>query len=315
MAHQRVELSIERDEINGPFSTVDAVAAVGYDRLVKYNKSGSIFWSDHSKMYYYSYQQITNTHSINTPWYYQLAHPLDECSVQYGRVRIFKYEPCIIVMDSFSREVYLAHTLQRAFENAVNIVHYYPDERMIPDVELGYTAVLPKMLPTQADFVDTLPQTQVRAYNDNGKVRMATEKDITIDVADAISIIMHDRPSTEFLARLCSKFPQALIAAYGSPLIAYDPENTAIQVAQSIQSLASVQNIDPPEAVRTYTDNGTVGKYAIVGGWGYNLLKQYGKDYESVAIVDIALAHSSSPEITRATMSSLIHRVLDAPET
>lgn len=306
MPYSRVELSIETDEIYGPFSSVNAVFAVGYDQLLKLNKSGSIFWADHGKMYYYSYQEIGPQHNVNTPWYYKLANPLDECSAQYGRVRIFMYDSRIVTIDSFSREVYLSRNLQDAFENAVNIVHYFPDERMIPDVELGYTAVLPKMLPTQADAVDVMPQTQVRVYDDHGKARVATDKNVLISMADAISIIMGDAPSTQFIARLCDQFPQALLSAYGAPLIAYDKETTALSVAQSIQSLASIQDIDPPEAMRTYFETGKVGRYSIVGGWGYNLLKEHGKDLQSAALVDIALAHSSSPEITRAIMSSLI---------
>lgn len=304
MAYSRVELDLLSDGVNGPFSTVDAVAAVGYEHLIKLNASGSIFWADHSKLYYYSYQEINSHHSVNTPWYYKISNPLDECSAQYGRVRIFKYESCIIAIDSFSRESYLSRNLQHAFENAVNIVHYFPDERMVPDVELGYTAVLPKMLPTQADVVDLMPQVQV--YNDHGKARVAMDKEVRITLADAISIIMGDCPSVEFIARLCDQFPQALVASYGAPLIAYDKVTTALSVAQSIHSLALVQNIDPSTAIKTYVDESKVGRYSIVGGWGFNLLQQHGVDYNSAALVDIALAHSSSPEITRAMMSSLI---------
>lgn len=308
MPHDRVELSIDTDAISGPFSTVDAVAAIGFDRLLKLCKSGSVFWSDHSKMGYYSYQEIGPYHISNTPWFYRVPHPLDECNAQYGRVRISKYESCILVLDSFSREVYLTHTLQQAFEIAVNVVHYFPDERMIPDVELGYTAVLPKMLPTQADAVDELPQVHVRTYQDGGKVAHASQQDVSISIADAISIIMGGTPSVDFMARLCSKFPQALLAAYGAPLIAYDADTTALSVAQSIQSLASIQGIDPPDAIRSFVDSGKVGKYSIVGGWGYRLLRDYGSDYQMTAVVDLALAHSSSPEITRANMATLIGR-------
>lgn len=313
MAYQRVVLNIEEDDVNGPFSTPDAVASVGYENLLRYNKSGSIFWADHSKRTYYGYLEVGSSHQANTPWYYVLPNPLDECSAQYGRVRIFRYSKCTIVMDSFSREVYLSRNLQHAFEIAVNIVHYYPDERMVPDIELGYTAVLPKMLPTQADMVDSLPQSQIKVYDDHGKARVATEKDIRINVADAISIIMGDKPSNEFLARLCSSFPQALVAAYGSPLIAYDQETTGLSVAQSIQSLSIVQDINPNESLQTFLDSGKVGKYTIVGGWGFDLLKEYGKDYQGVALVDIALAHSSSPEFTRATISSLIDQASYVP--
>lgn len=312
---KRVELNINDDAISGPFSTVDAVSSVGFEMLTKLSKSGSIFWSDHSKRYYYGFQEISPRHAVNTPWYYGMPNPLDQCDVQYGRVRIYRYAQCLITLDSFSREAYLSHTMQHAFETATYIVHYFPDERMVPDVGYGYAPVLPKMLPTQADAISQYPQAHVRSYSDNGRVHVSTEKDITICLADAISLIMGDAPSTEFMARLCSKFPQALMAAYGPSLIAYDKDTTALSVAQSIQSLASIQSIEPPEAIRTYVDEGKVGRYTIVGGWGFNLLQQHGKDYQSAAIVDLALAHSGSPEVTRATMSSLIGSTLGAQQT
>lgn len=306
MAQQRVKLSLDDDEINGPFPSVDACAAIGFDSIVRLNKLGSLFWSDHSKQYYYSFQEIQSTHTLGTPWYYFIPSPLDECSAQYGRVRIYRYSTCILIIDSFSREVYMANDLQHAFETAVNIVHYFPDERMVPDIELGYTAVLPKMTPTQADLEPTFGSGGVSAYEDGGKARLAFERDISISLPDAISIIMGDRPSEKFMSRLCALFPQALMTAYGAPLIAYDTDTTTLSVARSISSLAMVQDLNPSECIQTYLDSYKVGRYTIVGGWGYRLLKQYGKDFASVSLVDIALAHSGSPEVTRASIGSLI---------
>lgn len=305
MAQQRVKLSLD-DEINGPFSTVDACAAIGYEDVLRLNKLGSLFWADHSKRYYYAFQEVQSTHKVSTPWYYFIPNPLDECSAQYGRVRIYSYSKCILVIDSFTREVYVAFDLQQAFEIAVYIVHYFADERVVPDIELGYTAVLPKMTPTQADLEPTFGSGNVTTYEDGGKARLAVERSIDVGLPDAISIIMGDRPSERFIAKLCALFPQALMSAYGAPLIAYNPDTTTLSVARSISSLAMVQDINPSECIQTYLDNYKVGKYTIVGGWGYRILEQYGKDFNTVSLIDIALAHSGSPEVTRASIGSLI---------
>lgn len=305
MSLGRIQLGIDTHEISGPFPTADAAAQVGIDHMIYLCKSGSIFWADHSKQYYYAYQEVNGRHAVNTPWYYEVANPFDECSAQYGRVRIYRYEKCVVIIDSFSRERYISRSLPDAFEIAVMIVHYYPDERVVPDVELGYRAVLPKMLPTQADMDTSVSHGNIRVY-DNGKGREQLERLIPITMADAISIIMGDRPSAAFMAELCSTFPQALIAAYGAPLIVYCAETTAISVAQSISSLATAQGIETKDAIQSYVKDKSVGKYTIVGGWGYRMLEQYGTDDNLVALVDIALTHAGSPEIARATLIPLI---------
>ena len=307
MAFGRIRLGLEEHELNGPFSTVDAVAAVGMEQMKYLNTSGSIFWSDHSKRYYYGYQEVNDRHVVNAPWFYEVANPLDECSAQYGRARIYRYETCVLIVDSFTRETYISKSLPDAFEIAVMLVHYFPDERVVPDVELGYKAVLPKMLPTQADMDTSVSQGSVRVY-DNGKRREQLERLIPSTMADAVSIIMGDRPSAAFMAELCNTFPQALVTAYGAPLIVYCTESTAISVAQSIGSLAVIQGIDSKDAIESYVSNRKVGRYTVVGGWGYRMLEQYGKDANLVALVDIALAHAGSPEIARATLIPLIDR-------
>jgi hypothetical protein len=224
MAFGRIRLGLEEHELNGPFSTVDAVAAVGMEQMKYLNTSGSIFWSDHSKRYYYAYQEVNARHVVNAPWYYEIANPLDECSAQYGRVRIYRYDTCVLIVDSFTRETYISKSLPDAFEIAVMLVHYFPDERVMPDVELGYKAVLPKMLPTQADMDNSVSYGDVRVYND-GKQRTQLDRPVTISIADAISIIMGDKPGAAFMAELCNTFPQALIAAYGAPLVVYCAEH------------------------------------------------------------------------------------------
>jgi hypothetical protein len=182
---------------------------------------------------------------------------------------------------------------------------------MVPDIELGYTAVLPKQMPTQADLEPSFGGGMVTVYNDGDKAPISVLRDIKIGLPDAISIIMGDRPSEEFMAMLCNTFPSALVTAYGSPLVAYDKDATTLSVARSISSLAMVQDIDPANAIATYLVDGKVGKYTVVGGWGYDILQQYGKDYNSIALIDIALAHSGSPEVTRASISSLIRQACD----
>lgn len=311
--HKRVSLSLDEDIIGGPFSTADAVSAIGMQNMVSLNKSGSIFWADHSKMYYYSFQELQSTHLEGTPWYYLVQSPYEECSAQYGRVRIYKFKQCIVLIDSFSRELYLTRDIEHAWEIAVNIVHYFPDERMIPDIQLGYTAVLPKLTPTQADVETYVPQGQIVVYEEGGKAPMAKDRQITISLPDAISIIMGDRPSSKFMAMLCNTFPQALMSAYGAALIVYDKDTTTLSVARSITSLAQVQDIEPVQAIETYMQDGSVGRYTVVGGWGCKILREHGKDYNSTALIDIALAHSGSPEVTKANISSLLFQATGDP--
>jgi hypothetical protein len=304
--HKRVSLSLDEDVIAGPFSTVDGVSAVGIEMMSNLCKCGAIFWADHSKMYYYSFQELQPTHANGTPWYYITQSPYEECSAQYGRVRMFKYQECIVLVDSFSREMYLTRDIDHAWEIAVNIVHYFPDERVTPDVALGYAAVLPKLTPTQADLESYAPHGKIVVYEEGGKAPMAKDRQITISLPDAISIIMGDRPSDKFMAMLCNTFPQALMSTYGAALIAYDKNTTTLSVARSITSLALVQEINPAEAVQSYLDSGIIGRYAVVGGWGDKILRAHGKDYNSVALIDIALAHSGSPEVTKASIASLL---------
>lgn len=300
----RVQLGIDRDQINGPFITAEAVNAVGWEHMLYLNKSGSIFWYGHSKQYYCAYQEIRKAHAKNAPWYYEVANPLDECSAQYGRIRIYQYERFVVAVDSFTRETYISHSLAEAFETAVMIAHYFPDERVVPDVDLGYKAVTPKITPTQIDASSIAAMGDVRVYDD-GKSRLSLERAVSLTLGDAISIIMGDRPSSEFLSYLCDTFPEALVSAYGVPLIVYCKETTIVSVAQSLSSLAMIQGISVADAIASYVDSHKVGKYTVVGGWGYRILQEYGKDVNSVALVDLALAHSGSPEIARATIVRL----------
>lgn len=304
MAIGRTRLSLETDQLSGPFITASAVSEVGWEQMMYLNKSGSIFWYGHSKQYYCAYQEIRKTHTVNAPWYYEVANPLDECSAQYGRIRIYKYDRFVILIDSFTRELYTNTTLADAFETAVMIAHYFPDERVVPNVELGYKAVLPKMMPTQADFDPSAPYGDLRFYDDN-KMRIALDRQVTIGLGDAISIITGDRPSNAFLAHLSSTFPQALIAAYGPSLITYCRDTTAIAVAQSISSLSEVEGVELDAAIESYADAHKVGRYSIVGGWGHKILQEYGADTTAIAMVDLALTHAGSPEVARAMIADL----------
>jgi hypothetical protein len=191
------------------------------------------------------------------------------------------------------------------------VVHYYPDERVVPDIELGYTAILPKPLPTQADIPAWEPHSMVRVYSDNDKAPIAIDRDVRMSVADAIDIITGAKPSTAFMAKLCSTFPQALIAAYGAPLVVYDKSSTAISVAQCLSSLAAVQSIYPNDGIATYIKNDTVGKYTVVGGWAYDMLAEHKDSMHKVWAIDLALAHSSSPEIAKAIAQPMLDSIKD----
>jgi len=305
MALRRVELSLATDEINGPFPTADAVSAVGADTLSLMSKTGGIFWADHSKQSYYSFGEINSNYAVNTPWTYKIAHPKDECSVQYGRVKIMQYDSACLILDCFTRENYVSRTLQQAFEIAVYVVHFYPDDRVLPDVDDGKVVILPKVHPTKADFQPVVALEQGGVWVDNSKVPVSLDRTVTVTLADAVSLLYGEKPSIKLLADIAMTYPQALVATYGSPLICYNRDTTILSVAQSITSLALTLGINPHDAFDTFSKNKSVGSYAIVGGWGYNMMMQVYPDMNQVAAIDLALAYSSSPEITRATVDLL----------
>lgn len=301
----RISLDISESEINGPFPTADAVSAVGAETLIAMASTGGVFWADHGKQYYYAFQEVQPHHKLNVPWVYTPPKTLDECSVQYGRVKIWNYEKRCIIIDTFSKEVYMSPTLVDAFEIAVAIVHYFPDDRYLPEAVNGRVVVLPKLSPTKADYQPVIGLEQRGVWSDNGKATISLERTISITLSDAISILFGDRPSQKFLADIATTFPQALVACYGPPMICYDKQTTLLSVAQSISSLAHTLHIPVSDAIESFARNATVGKYSIVGGWGYRMLRDVVPDQAKIAAIDLALAHATSPEITKATVAMM----------
>lgn len=310
MASKRVELPLDRVSINGPFPTADAVANVGADTVMAMAQCGSIFWADHSKQYYWAFQEVMPHHARNTPWYYKVPHPLDECSVQYGRVKISSYEEVHLILDVFSKEVYASMDLGSAFDIAVGIVHFFPNERMLPEIIDGRVMVLPHLTRVNAGLQP------LTALEENGvfvgKVPTSNSRVINLTLADAVSILCGERPSPKLMGDIAMTYPQALVATYGTPIICYDRQTTILAVAQSLSLLGLAQGIEPPESYRKFGECLMVGKYQVVSGWGYKMMVDALPDLNKVAAIDLALAHSSSPEHVRAVTDAM---ALDVPSS
>lgn len=302
---RRITVSLDT-QVYGPFPTVDAVAAVGRDMVERFSKTGGIFWADHSKRAYYAFQEVQSRHANNVSWHYVTAHSRDEASVQYGRVKIMRYDKCCIVIDSFSREMYYAPMLIDAFELAVSIVHFFPNSRAMPDLAPNTMMADPIIVPQRADFQALVSHEQNYIWVESDKVPVSMDRTISLSLADAISLLYGDRPSARFMADVAMTYPQALVMTYGAPLVCYDPKGTQLAVAQSITSLALTLEISPRDAFDSFAANRMVGKYKIVAGWGYRMMEKVMPDINMVAAIDLALAQSSSPEITKATLEGFI---------
>lgn len=304
-------LDIENDDINGPFSTVDAAANVGYDELVAMCKRGILFWTDHTKLSYYSFSEIMPHHKGATSWRYSnISHseasPTEEStSINYGRLRLLKYGKRYVVKDIFTLEMYLALDIRTAMEIAVMVVHFYPNERVLPDLKNGRLPILGKTYPTQADFGIGSSAEINGVYLDSNKAPLSTKITLEVGLSDAISIIQGDRPTPELLSNLCASFPTALIAAYGCPLVVYNAKTTLIGVAQSLTSLGLTQKILSADAIDNFVKNKIVGTIRVVGGWGYPYLEQAGNERDRVALVDLALSQSSSPSMLEIHLMNL----------
>lgn len=301
----RHSLDIEEHEVNGPFSSIDAVANVGFDALTSMAKIGMAFWSDHTKLGYYSLQEIMPHHSASTSWYYETPLVNEQTCVNYGRVRIYKYGQRYVVKDSFTKEMYLAFDMRTAMEIAVMVVHFYPNERVVPDMPDMRIPILGKSYPTQADYGMTSSGEITTIYVDSDRAPISTKVSVDINLADAVSIINGDKPSKEFLANLCSRFPTAMISAYGAPLVVYNTSTTLIGVAQSIASLGLANKILSYEAIDSFVKDKMVGSTKIVGGWGYSYLEAAGNERDRVALVDLALSQSSSPAMLEIHIANL----------
>lgn len=296
-------LRIRADEVvNGPFITVDAVNAVGHENVMNLSKIGGIFWGDHSKRTYYAFQEVTRRHAKNVSWVYDIPNPLEKASVQYGRVKIMRYDKCCLLIDSFTKEIYYAPTLMDAFDIAVSIIHFFPNSRRPPDVPIGRRLL---EHPPDIKRVDFQPPALNEVIPDYSQL-VSTQRTIELSLSDAISILMGDPPSQKFLADVAMTYPQALVATFGPALVCYDPKGTQLTVAQSITSLSLAQNITPREGFDGFAKDYTVGKYRIVSGWGYRMMLDVMPNINTVAVIDLALSHSSSPEITKATMDGII---------
>lgn len=306
----RIELPLDRPSISGPFSTVDAVANVGYETVETMGRSGSLFWADHSKQYYWAFQEIMPQHANNTPWYYNIPKAMDICSVQYGRVKISSYEHIHLVLDTFTKDVYAALDLGSAFDIAVGVVHFFPNLRVMPEIVNGRKVLLPRTTNTSAGLhpLSALEENGIWS----GKVPTSNQRSITLTLADAVSILNGERPSGKLMGDIAMTYPQALVATYGVPIVCYDKTSTILAVAQSLSLLGLAQDIEPPETYRTFAESRNVGKYKIVSGWGYKMMADALPDTNMVAAIDLALAHSSSPEHVRAVTDAM---ALDVPSS
>lgn len=301
----RHALNIEDHEVNGPFSSIDATANVGFEMLTTMAKNGTLFWTDHTKLSYYSLQEIMPHHSLSATWCYETPFVNEETSVNYGRTRIYKYGKRYILKDTFTKEMYLAFNMRTAMEIAVMVVHFYPNERVLPDTKNNRIPALGKSYPTQADYGMTSAGEITTIYVDSDRAPMSTKISVDITLADAVSIIHGDKPSKSLLADLCSRFPTAMISAYGAPLVVYNTKTTLIGVAQSITSLGLANKILSCDAIDNFVKDKMVGPTKIVGGWGYDYLEQAGNERDRVAIVDLALSQSSSPAMLEIHLANL----------
>lgn len=303
---QRVSLDTEQDPINGPFSSIDAVAIIGSEALINFSKLGMVFWSDHTKQSYYSFQEIQPHHRDSTTWVYSLPTLDLEASAHYGRVRIYKYGARFLVRDTFTTEHYIAMSLRHAFEISVMVVHFFPNDRVIPEAQDGKLPSLPKCYPTQADYGIASSGELNTVWVESDKAPLSMSRSVNITLADAISIIHGDKPSLKFLSDLCSTYPAALIAAHGAPLIVFNMKTTVVAVAQSISTLALTNQILSADAIDNFVNDKLIGDYKIVGGWGYDYLQQARHDRNAVAMVDLALSQSSSPTMLEVNIQKLL---------
>jgi hypothetical protein len=304
----RVKLDIADDPVHGPFSTVDAMAIVGKSQMELFSKKGMIFWADHTKLYYYAFQEIQENHKDSTSWSYDTPLVDGDVSAYYGRVRIYKYgtsDVKYVIKDTFTHELYIAFDLRTAFEIAVMVVHFFPNERVLPDIRNERLPDLPRPYPTQADYgIGSSAEMNV-VWVESEKAPVSTKRSIQISLADAISILNGDKPSVEMLSNLCATFPTALIAANGVPLVVYNTRTTVLAVAQSITTLGLAHGILSSDAIDSFVNDKMVGEYKIVGGWGYDYLDSAQKSRDRVAVIDLALSHSSSPSMLEINLANL----------
>jgi hypothetical protein len=295
-------LDFTAENVNGPFSVIDALVHVPYNTLASYAKSGVLFWGDHSKLSYYSFAEVQSSMQKMPFWVFPPPTLDETISAQYGRVYIYKYDSCYVVRDNFTMEMYLAKDIRTAFEIAVMVVHLFPDERVYPILPSDEVVGKMQFVPTTLDYdiINTVEQPMVWVESD--KAPMSNSRSVNLSLADAVSLLMGDKPSAEFIAEVGAVYPSALIAAYGAPIIAYNQNTTKIGVAKCLTSLALSLNIEPKIALDNFVKHKTIGDYKIVGGWGYDFLEN---ERDRLAVIDFALSHSSSPDMMLAKVASL----------
>ena len=297
-------LEFDKQFINGPYPVIDTLPSISFDRLIEYCRSCVILWSDHTKGSYYSFSQLTSALQEKPIWSYKRPLEKEEVSAQYGRVYIYKYESCYVLRDNFSNEHYLAKDIRSAFEMAVMIVHFFPDERVHPIISSSEKITPMRRVLTRIDYdvLDGVEQNMV--WVQPGKSPMANDRSVSISLADAVSILCGGPPSNKFLSDVASVYPGAFVSVYGAPIVAYNKDTTIIGVAKSLSSLALTLGIDTKEALDNFVKTKTIGEYKIVGGWAYDYLE---KETDRVALVDFALSGSSSPSMLEIKIRSLSH--------
>lgn len=295
-------LDFTAENVNGPFSVIDALVHVPHETLVSYAKSGVLFWGDHSKLSYYSFAEVQSSMQKMPFWVFPPPTLDETISAQYGRIYIYKYDSCYVVRDNFTMESYLSRSLRTAFEMAVMIVHLFPDERAYPILPGNEVVGRMQFVPTALDYDIMDAVEQPMAWVESDRAPMSNSRTVNLSLADAVSILAGDKPSPEFITEVASVYPSALVAMYGAPIVAYNQNTTKIGVAKCLTSLALSLKIDPQIALDNFVKDKTIGDYKIVGGWGYDFLEN---ERDRLAIIDFALSHSSSPDMMLAKVASL----------
>lgn len=296
-------LEFTSENVNGPFSTVDTTAKIGYGKLIEYARSGVLLWADHAKLSYYSFVELEKFMEESPIWMYKLPIEDEKISAQYGRVYIYKYESCYVLRDNFTAELYMAQDIRTAFELAVMVLHYFPDERAYPLIAPDEKIAPINKVRTKLDYDIMEGVEQNSVWVEAGKAPMSNSRHVEVSLADAVSLLCGDTPSMKFLADLASIYPAAFVSAFGAPIIAYNQKTSIVGVAKSLSSLALTLGLDVKESLDNFVKSKTIGDYKIVGGWGYDLLE---KEQDRVALIDFALSHCSSPSMLEIRVASLL---------
>lgn len=302
---QRLPFALDSDPIAGPFPTLDAVSIVGWSRLQEMARNGTLLWADSGKSSYWSMRKISGKLGNSELWYYKLPRLSDPIAAHHGRIKIYTLsDDRYVLKDYFTKEFYLARSLPAAFELAVWIAFFYPDERTIPDV-VSETK-LPALPPVKAM---AYPGSQITAggtaeWTDHGAYTSTHARPVVVGIDDAVAMLEGAAVSDALVSALCDTFPQALLSTYGAPLIGYDLQTTELKVARSLTHICAAYSITVPSGIRSFAARKQISTCQIVGGWGLPYLLSVSPDAGRVAIANMVLSSASSPASLEAMIRS-----------